>query len=95
MDFEQPSNIKKDDMVMEFDGFRLVCCSKSLLYLFGMQLDWSPALSEWEGRAGSCALGPTLTRTRALVILDAVGGGFQFHNPQAESSCGCGKSFSV
>jgi len=49
-------------------GLRLVSDPKSLLYLFGMELDWSDAL---------------------------VGGGFQFHNPNAESSCGCGKSFGV
>ena len=24
-----------------------------------------------------------------------IGGGFQFQNPNAESSCGCGKSFSA
>ena len=24
-----------------------------------------------------------------------IGGGFQFHNPNAASSCGCGKSFGV
>ena len=47
---------------------RQVCDPKSLLYLFGMQLDWSSAL---------------------------IGGGFAFHNPNAESSCGCGKSFGV
>lgn len=69
MDFEQAENIAKDDLVVEYDGgFRLVCDPKSLLYLFGMQLDYSSAL---------------------------VGGGFQFHNPNAESSCGCGKSFGV
>jgi iron-sulfur cluster assembly protein len=26
---------------------------------------------------------------------ELVGGGFQFHNPNASGSCGCGKSFSV
>jgi iron-sulfur cluster assembly protein len=24
-----------------------------------------------------------------------IGGGFQFHNPNAAESCGCGKSFGV
>jgi len=24
-----------------------------------------------------------------------IGGGFQFHNPNAQDSCGCGKSFGV
>ncbi|KAK9828961.1 hypothetical protein WJX72_003055 [[Myrmecia] bisecta] len=69
MDFEQPSNVRQDDSVMEYDnGFKLVCDPKSLLYLFGMQLDWSSAL---------------------------IGGGFQFQNPNADSTCGCGKSFGV
>ena len=42
--------------------------TQSLLYLFGMKLDYSSAL---------------------------IGGGFQFHNPNAAESCGCGKSFGV
>mmetsp|Transcript_14015 Transcript_14015/g.39631 ORF Transcript_14015/g.39631 Transcript_14015/m.39631 type:complete len:82 (-) Transcript_14015:208-453(-) len=45
-----------------------VCDPKSLLYLFGMELDYSHEL---------------------------IGGGFKFTNPNAESTCGCGKSFSV
>ncbi len=36
MDFEDTSNVQSDDAVMEYEGgFRLVCDSKSLLYLFG------------------------------------------------------------
>lgn len=70
MDFEQPDNIKEDDYVMEYESgaFKLACDSKSLLYLFGMRLDYSDAL---------------------------IGGGFQFNNPNAADSCGCGKSFGV
>lgn len=69
MDFESEANVQQMDNVMEYtDGFRLVCDQKSLLYLFGMQLDYSNAL---------------------------IGGGFQFHNPNAANSCGCGKSFGV
>ena len=45
-----------------------VCDPKSLLYLFGMELDYSNEL---------------------------IGGGFKFSNPNADSTCGCGKSFSV
>ena len=41
MDFESDANVKDDDMVMKYDGgFQLVCDSKSLLYLFGMHLDF-------------------------------------------------------
>ncbi|CAG9464719.1 unnamed protein product [Pedinophyceae sp. YPF-701] len=68
MDFEDEANIKEDDHVMEQGGIKLVTDPKSLLYLFGMSLDYST---------------------------DLIGGGFQFHNPNAESSCGCGKSFGV
>lgn len=36
MDFEETSNVRSDDAIMEYEGgFRLVCDSKSLLYLFG------------------------------------------------------------
>jgi len=41
---------------------------KSMLYLFGLVLDYKDAL---------------------------IGGGFQFFNPSAETTCGCGKSFGV
>lgn len=69
MDFEQEANVKPEDSIIDHEGqFRLVCDSKSLLYLFGMQLDYSDAL---------------------------IGGGFQFHNPNAQDTCGCGKSFGV
>jgi iron-sulfur cluster assembly accessory protein len=46
MDFEQPENVTEDDTVMEYaDGkFRMVCDPKSLLYLFGMNMDYSDAL---------------------------------------------------
>jgi iron-sulfur cluster assembly protein len=54
--------------VMEYEGFKLVCDAQSLLYLFGMKLDYSDAL---------------------------VNGGFQFQNPNAQDTCGCGKSFGV
>ena len=53
---------------MEYEGVRLVCDPQSLLYLYGMRLDFSDAL---------------------------VGGGFQFANPNASDTCGCGKSFGV
>ncbi|KAK9867138.1 hypothetical protein WJX84_002796 [Apatococcus fuscideae] len=69
MDFENDSNVRPDDSIMEYaDQFRLVCDPKSLLYLFGMHLDYSDAL---------------------------IGGGFQFQNPNAQDTCGCGKSFGV
>jgi iron-sulfur cluster assembly protein len=68
MDFEERSNIREEDSLIEQDGFTMVCDPKSLLYLFGMQLDYSDAL---------------------------IGGGFNFQNPNASSTCGCGKSFAA
>jgi iron-sulfur cluster assembly protein len=68
MDFEDPSNIRSDDEVYDYDGFKVICDPKSLLYIYGMQLDYSNAL---------------------------IGGGFQFTNPNANQTCGCGKSFSA
>ncbi|MEO0648586.1 MAG: iron-sulfur cluster assembly accessory protein [Cyanobacteria bacterium J06650_10] len=66
MDFEQPDNIDEHDEVYDYDGFKVVCDRKSLLYLYGLMLDYSDAL---------------------------IGGGFQFTNPNASQTCGCGKSF--
>ncbi|MEM8639561.1 MAG: iron-sulfur cluster assembly accessory protein [Cyanobacteria bacterium P01_G01_bin.54] len=68
MDFEQAENIKPDDEVYDYDGFQIISDPKSLLYIYGMMLDYSNAL---------------------------IGGGFQFTNPNAAQTCGCGKSFGV
>ncbi len=68
MDFEQESKITPQDEVFDYDGFKIVCDRKSLLYLYGLMLDYSDAM---------------------------IGGGFQFTNPNASQTCGCGKSFGV
>lgn len=68
MDFQDPSQIRDDDEMFDYDGFKIVCDRKSMLYLYGLVLDYSDAL---------------------------IGGGFQFTNPNASQSCGCGKSFGV
>ncbi|NJL02819.1 MAG: iron-sulfur cluster assembly accessory protein [Spirulinaceae cyanobacterium RM2_2_10] len=68
MDFEQSENIRDDDQVFDYDGFQIISDPKSLLYLYGLMLDYSDAL---------------------------IGGGFQFTNPNANQTCGCGKSFGV
>jgi iron-sulfur cluster assembly protein len=68
MDFEDPSKITSHDEVYDYDGFKIVCDRKSLLYLYGLILDYSDAM---------------------------IGGGFQFSNPNANQTCGCGKSFGV
>lgn len=68
MDFEDPQNIQATDQVFDYKGFKVVCDPKSMLYLYGLVLDYSEAL---------------------------IGGGFQFTNPNATQTCGCGTSFSA
>lgn len=68
MDFEDPSQVRENDQVFDYEGFKIVCDPKSMLYLYGLVLDYSNAM---------------------------IGGGFQFTNPNAAQSCGCGKSFGV
>ena len=73
MDFIDAAEIRSDDerYVYEPDGaasFMVVSDPKSLLYIYGMQLDFSSAL---------------------------IGGGFNFTNPNATQTCGCGSSFAV
>lgn len=69
MDFESLEQVTEHDEVFEYEGgFRIICDRKSLLYLYGLMLDYSNAM---------------------------IGGGFQFTNPNASQTCGCGKSFGV
>lgn len=68
MDFEDPDKIEDSDKVFDYEGFQVVCDPKSMLYLYGLVLDYSDSM---------------------------IGGGFQFTNPNASQSCGCGKSFSA
>ncbi|XVE86649.1 hypothetical protein DITRI_Ditri18aG0051700 [Diplodiscus trichospermus] len=44
MDFEKRANARPDDSIIEYSGFTIVCDPKSLLFIFGMQLDYSDAL---------------------------------------------------
>ena len=72
MDFVSADEIQKDDEVYEYsvgsNSFKVICDPKSLLYIYGMQLDFST---------------------------DLIGGGFNFTNPNATQTCGCGSSFAV
>jgi len=73
MDFVDSSAIRSDDARYTYEpaeapSFEVVCDPKSLLYIYGMQLDFSSAL---------------------------IGGGFNFTNPNASQTCGCGSSFAV
>jgi iron-sulfur cluster assembly accessory protein len=73
MDFIEGAEVRDDDDRYTYsldDGtaFEVVCDPKSLLYIYGMQLDYSTAL---------------------------IGGGFNFTNPNATQTCGCGSSFAV
>nr|YP_007947746.1 hypothetical protein 114 [Neoporphyra haitanensis]AGG36995.1 hypothetical protein 114 [Neoporphyra haitanensis] len=67
MNFEDVANLQETDEKLILDDFSVVCDPKSLLYLYGLSLDFSN---------------------------DLIGGGFQFSNPNASQTCGCGKSFS-
>ena len=66
MDFVGEGDVTEDDHVELFDGVQYAIDPKSLMFLYGMELDYSDEL---------------------------IGGGFKFQNPNAETSCGCGKSF--
>ena len=72
MDFVSADDVQKDDEVYEYSvdnsSFKVICDPKSLLYIYGMQLDFST---------------------------DLIGGGFNFTNPNATQTCGCGSSFAV
>ena len=73
MDFIETNEINPDDKVYDYSlkadqSFQVVCDPKSLLYIYGMQLDFSKEL---------------------------IGGGFNFVNPNASQTCGCGSSFAV
>ena len=73
MDFVSSSEINNDDEMYKYispDGteFTVISDPKSLLYIYGMQLDFSNEL---------------------------IGGGFNFTNPNATQTCGCGSSFAV
>ncbi len=73
MDFIGNNEINPDDEVYDYSlkadqSFQVVCDPKSLLYIYGMQLDFSKEL---------------------------IGGGFNFVNPNASQTCGCGSSFAV
>eukprot|EP01040_Poterioochromonas_malhamensis_P003259 gene3259-3473_t len=68
MDVIKAEDIQEDDHVELVEGINCVIDPKSLLYIFGLKLDYSDQL---------------------------IGGGFKFSNPNAETSCGCGKSFGV
>ena len=73
MDFINLEEINSDDKIFEYsisktEKFKVICDPKSLLYIYGMQLDFSK---------------------------DLIGGGFNFINPNASQTCGCGSSFAV
>ena len=73
MDFIAENQINSDDKIYDYSlsdevSFQVVCDPKSLLYIYGMQLDFSTEL---------------------------IGGGFNFTNPNASQTCGCGSSFAV
>ena len=67
-DLDFDNQTKDGDQVFEHNGVKVVCDVRSILYLFGTELDFSDGLN---------------------------GKGFNFYNPNASRTCGCGESFSV
>jgi iron-sulfur cluster assembly protein len=67
MDFDDKTD-ETDEVVMVDGGLKVVIDRKSVLYLFGTQLNYSDGLN---------------------------GKGFQWENPNASRTCGCGESFSL
>lgn len=67
MDFDDTTE-PTDEIVDLPDGLRVVIDRKSILYLFGTELNFSDGLN---------------------------GKGFQWENPNASRTCGCGESFSL
>jgi len=59
---------QKDDNIFETNNIKVHIDRKSLLYLFGTELDFTEGLN---------------------------GKGFQFINPNASRTCGCGESFAI
>jgi iron-sulfur cluster assembly protein len=67
-DLSFDTDMKPSDMLFEDKDVKVLVDNKSLLYLFGTQLDFSDGLN---------------------------GKGFEFKNPNASRTCGCGESFSL
>ena len=66
MDFD--TTIESTDEIINLDKLKVVIDRKSVLYLYGTELQYSGGLN---------------------------GKGFQWSNPNASRTCGCGESFSV
>lgn len=67
-DLSFDTNQQTGDTLAEDKGVQILIDMKSLLYLFGTELDFSDGLN---------------------------GKGFQFINPNASRTCGCGESFAL
>ncbi len=67
-DLSFDDDMKPSDMMFEDREVKILVDNKSLLYLFGTELNFSDGLN---------------------------GKGFEFRNPNASRTCGCGESFSL
>jgi len=67
MDFDNKAE-PTDEIIILSDGLKVVVDRKSLLYLFGTELNYSDGLN---------------------------GRGFEWVNPNASRTCGCGESFAL
>lgn len=67
-DLSFDDKVNEKDTLYEDKAVKILVDNKSMLYLFGTELDFSDGLN---------------------------GKGFQFINPNASRTCGCGESFAV
>ena len=67
MDFDDKID-STDEVIILSDGLKVVIDKKSILYLFGTELNYSDGLN---------------------------GRGFEWVNPNASRTCGCGESFAL
>jgi iron-sulfur cluster assembly protein len=67
-DLSFDDSVQEGDTTFETDNIKVHIDKKSLLYLFGTELNFSSGLN---------------------------GKGFEFINPNASRTCGCGESFSI
>lgn len=67
-DMSFDDQMEEKDTLFEDKGIKILVDNKSLLYLFGTELNFSDGLN---------------------------GKGFEFINPNASRTCGCGESFAV
>jgi iron-sulfur cluster assembly protein len=105
LDVMNANDVGENDTIIDYDG-GIRCCidPKSLMFLYGLKLDYSDVRAAGPFRPRACrhlawpACGrrvPGADASTPMLLQELIGGGFNFMNPNAEETCGCGKSFGV